>query len=78
MSSDVSIVNFNAFVLTNSPHKASPYFLHLYKDKYKSSFELVKAIEINSSKKVNLIYITLIETNSVYSKSAQSYSVIVN
>ena len=52
MSSEVSIANINASVYANVYRKASPYFLHLHKNKYQSSFELVKSIELNSSKKV--------------------------
>ena len=57
MSSEVSIANINASVYANVYRKASPYFLHLQKNKYQSSFELDKLIEMNLSKKVKSLYI---------------------
>ena len=56
MSSEVSIANINASVYANVYRKASPYFLHLHKNK-QSSFELDKLIEMNLSKKVKSLYI---------------------
>ena len=68
MSSEVSIANIYASIHANIHRKASPYLLHLHKNKYQSSFELDKLIEMNSSKKVQSFLYNLIETDSVLSK----------